>query len=261
MKLVDYLRALLSQFVSKNDTGFIVQQNSLKTNASSAFEVVDEGSFVSTVNGEATLSILVPTKATDFFTIKIGEVVLHQHVVSRDGYLAHMNIPVSKGERYSINTSVPTVLVRLFGKLGGGNLVHSLGGVLCLLSSSVHYLNHSSVARESGLPNKQLRQTQSLDTTQLSVIGKRLSLKKTAGFLLNLGQLIYLSSNLERIETGLKQVCQTRAVGNTFVFPCLFKKVFLKAINSREVCQSQSVESHSTRIVALSNLSYGGASC
>lgn len=120
MKLVDYLRALLSQFVSKKDTDFIVQQNSLKTNASSAFEVVDGGSFVSTVNGEATLSILCSTIAMDYFSIRIGGVTLHQHVVSNNGYLAHMNIPVVKGESYIISTSVPTVSVMLFGKLGGG---------------------------------------------------------------------------------------------------------------------------------------------
>ena len=120
MKLVDYLRALLSQFVSKKDTDFIVQQNSLKTNASSAFEVADEGSFVSTVNGEAVISIQVSTKAIDYVSIGDENTRYHQHVVGNDGYFAHMNIPVSKGESYTIYTSVPTVLVRLFGKLGGG---------------------------------------------------------------------------------------------------------------------------------------------
>lgn len=121
MKLVDYLRALLSQFVSKKDTNFIVKQCNIKDLVSTEqIPVNQEISRVSPTDGYAELL----AEGAVYTDVRLTAAIREMFVASGGGLIRRTHIPVNKGQRIlaeaHTNDPSPRVLLNFFGKVGGG---------------------------------------------------------------------------------------------------------------------------------------------
>ena len=253
MKLVDYLRALLSQFVSKKDTGFIAEQS-----LPSASPVIYDGQleYVAPKNGWAYGGINAVWEESGYVALKIGTSYMNQICYSGVGQGGGrlFFLPVKKGEKVILeHSSGKPLYLRFFENMGGGNLAHSIGGVLCLLGSSVHYLKRSLAVRKVGLVTSRCHQIKSLICLLSQIKHKVIQLHAMGG-------LLYLRKELEKAFVTLGHrisVAHLMAVGAQLL-SCSEKANSLTT-NSNQI--RQTLEYSSSSPSALYNLSFGGASC
>ena len=135
MKLVDYLRALLSQFVSKNDTAFISHQAMPNTSDNSVEIAEDE--WVATADGA--IRIYVNDKPTDngnFINIRDSKGFILQQVLyslNEGGYKTIWQ-PVTKGMKYKMEHKFTDTTPKYFK-----TFFKTMGGVISFIRSEVSY--------------------------------------------------------------------------------------------------------------------------
>ena len=261
MKLVDYLRALLSRFYSKAESSQVGHQSCPSTSAITLKASGDSASgstysYTTTADGYIDASGQAGDPNTEI-GISYGD-LSERNSQPNQGWGVSANMYVPKGAKVSVVNSnrVNGLTVKFYktiGEMGGGNLAHSLGGVLCLLGSSVHYSKRLLAVRKVGLVTSLCHQAKLLNCL--------LSQNKFKGIQLHaMGGLLYLRKELEQVFVTLGHRISDAhlMVVGAQLLSCSEKASSLTT-NSNQI--RQTLEYSSSSPSALYNLSFGGASC
>ena len=273
MKLVDYLRALLSQFVSKKDTGFIGDQAMPKT--SSPIVIFDgltnlEGfsqKYVVPKSGYVTVEGQTNSTMNELYLCVDEQ--LKVSAMGVNGWGSRASVSAAKGSSIKIDITGFAYARAIFSEtMGGANSILNpilQGGLLCLRNTCKLYLKRLSVVRKSGsVISQTLRQANTLTSTLGTSQMMRSGLPpKTATF-----ELLPLMNQTIRLAFILGQHRKGRVLLRQFLVyqervgerlgvksrkekPSLFSVASLQNIHSLSLFQTK----------VQSNLSFGGALC
>ena len=207
MKLVDYLRALLSQFVSKKDTGFIAEQSRPSSVVSRHTVPPTSGSgahhllMVAPCNGYACLNFSGTQGSWGGYYLEAdGEIATKMHggaPFAREITKAVRCVKGGNVQTHVFSESGTATLI-FYSRVGGGSnpilnpILRSIqGGLLCLRNTCKLYLKRLSVVRKSGsainrcqvidwIWTKVLRATLHLAMESYSLITQTIQVLKTS---------------------------------------------------------------------------------
>lgn len=154
--LLKFLRALLDQFVSKNETEFIAYQAMIDTSSNNI--TISEDEWIAPSSGVVRMYIIDNPTQHQSLGVQIKQGTRLQQVYYYSEGLSFKTLwqPVTKGVTYVFNRSnmnVDTYSKVFFPTMGGGSLA-LLGGGLCLS----HFLERSA-KRLLAMPSLQVRKS------------------------------------------------------------------------------------------------------
>ena len=271
MKLVDHLRALLSQFVSKKDGEFISTQG-LSTDTFielSKPTVNGAQTFVAPCNGFLNIGTEARGNVESAGIASWGQIDVTQQYDNQVGYAQDaIIIPLKRGNTLYFSSGGAYRFVRFYKMYGGGNSILSpilrsiQGGLLCLRNTCKLYLTPSLVrqstisclALQSALRYKLRLKHQSFKKSQLRAMVSLLSM---------FGMLKTFLSEMKTEAQGVGtcgDLTQMVAISEERFRATKASRLLLNG-KRQKALQKSMVQSIFSPKMALGNLSFGGALC